>query len=251
MIAIDLKHLNVLVLEDDIKYASIVNTFLNELEVRNIEIAHSYEEAIDLFTDHAFDILIADINLGEHKKNGDDFVRFLRRKQSKIPVIYMTSHYEENFYKRVKDTLPTSFLDKNISLLALRQAIELSLNKNYHTKEIDDSPPQFHSENHFIKIGSTYKMIKIEDISYFFAKDKAIFLNLEGRNYPVYKFALKELEVSLAIRNFVRVHKTYLVNLKKITSVDTQNHKLLIGEQSIPIGYVYRKKLFDQLTFLR
>lgn len=237
----------ILLLEDDDKIVEELISSLNAIDINKIIRASSYKEAIRLFKLHTFDILLIDIDLGKNKRRGDDFVRFARKQGFHQPVIYLTSYYTEKIYKEVKDTFPTSFLNKDNSLLHLRQALELSLNEtnNQRMDTIDSN-----SDSIFVKINTVYKSIHIKDIAYFFAKDKATFTHSKGRNYPTSE-SLKNLETKFYNHNFVRAHKTYLVNLNKVDSVDIQTNKLFIAEEQIPIGFVYRKKILTRLNFLK
>lgn len=252
MIAVDLKYVRVLLLEDGVKNAGMIVDMLEEVDITKVRVAHSYVEAVQLFEKHLFDILLIDIKLGKNRKRGDDFARFVRKKQPTIPLIYLTSYYTEKIYDEVKDTRPSSFLSKDSSTLQVKQSIELALNnsKIYSPKYEDKNNLQIKSNNFFVKIGNTYKAIPIKDISYFFAKDKFTYVQHEGRSYPI-SVLLKDLEEQLYTHSFARVHKTYLINLNKIELIDLQNNQLTICENQIPIGYVYRKRVLGRLNLLR
>ena len=62
------------------------------------------------------------------------------------------------------------------------------------------------------------------------------------------RISLSRLVRRLPEHIFVRVHKSYLVQAKLITRIDTFNGELYIDEQSIPLGRTYKDDLLDQLN---
>ncbi|MEM9886021.1 MAG: DNA-binding response regulator [Bacteroidota bacterium] len=250
MIAVDLKYIRVLLVEDNVKSTEMFLDLLKEINITRVEIARSYVEAVRLFEKHLFDILLIDIVLGKNRKGGDDFARFVRKKQIDIPFIYLTSYYTEQVYDKVKDTHPSNLLSKDCSTLQLRQSIELSLNTSKISQPKSEHELRIKSDNFFVKIGNVYKAIAIKDISYFFAKNKSTYVQHEDRSYPI-SVLLKDLEEQLYTHSFARVHKTYLVNLNKIELIDLQNNQITIQDNQLPIGYVYRKRVLSRLNLLR
>lgn len=252
--AIDLKYIRILLVEDSKKSADLFDKMLQKMKVSKLKLAHSYVEAIRLFENHLFDLLLVDIDLGKNRRQGDDFARFVRQKHFSTPLIYLTSHYNEDTYESVKDTHPHGFLNKDVSLLELRQSIELALNNTNMVQRKNSQPKehrlQIKSNKFFVKIGNTYKAIPIGQISYFFAKDKSTYAHFKGRSYPI-SVLLKDLEEQLYALGFARVHKTYLINLDKVELIDLNNNQLNVDNNTIPIGYVYRKKMLGRLNLLR
>ena len=59
---------------------------------------------------------------------------------------------------------------------------------------------------------------------------------------------LKKVEEKLSADFLIRVHRSYLVNLKKISAIE--DDLLIIGDQLIPIGKTYRKEVLAHLNFI-
>lgn len=247
MVAISIKYLKILLLEDSHKDAQIIIESLGELGIKDVALAKTYRQAVQLFDSQSFDLIISDIFLGKNNRRGDDFIRYIRRKKFMTPVIYLTSFYEPKTYEEVKKTLPKCFLRKDISLLSLRQAIELSLMQD---QAIGSSPLQVKPDTFFVKIGDNYRGIKLDEVSYFYTHEKTTYIQFKERNYPIHN-SLKSLEEMLFHRGFVRAHRGYLVNLNLASSISISNDSISINETKIPIGYNYRKHLLSRMNIVK
>ena len=87
------------------------------------------------------------------------------------------------------------------------------------------------------------------DIDFFFAKEKSVYARISNRNFPLTS-KLKELESTFSPL-FLRVHKSYMVNVKKVDKFDVSDSNLIVNGQTIPIGYIYRKKVYHEFNFLK
>ena len=111
-------------------------------------------------------------------------------------------------------------------------------------------PYQVSSESFYVKIGDTYRKIKLNEVPYFYKHEKLTYIQFEQRAYPVYT-TLKELEEQLYHQGFARVHRTYLVNLHLVNSVSLSNNHIIVKGLQIPIGQTYRTHALSRLNILR
>ena len=86
-------------------------------------------------------------------------------------------------------------------------------------------------------------------MEYFFSDQKLTYAKVEQRNFPT-SVQLKTLEKDFA-PIFLRIHKSYLVNVKMIESLNPGESTLVVGGQMLPIGYAYKKVFFEQLQLLK
>ena len=111
--------------EDDEILAKVIDWRLNKLGYSVCGTADSGVDAIALIKEKEPDIVLLDIELKGHM-DGIDVGEFLSS-QTKIPFIYLTSHTEDSFLKRAKNTNPKGYIKKPFSDDELRVAIELAL----------------------------------------------------------------------------------------------------------------------------
>lgn len=249
--------LSVLVVDDNHGFAQLIQLMLHEMGITDIQIAENYEQGLCIFRNTTPDVCLIDIDLGKEKKNGIELVEEIRLTHPQLPVIYLTANYTDEYYERCKYTRPSSFMNKELSRLKLRQAIELAFmqterNKTkqaLHSPDPVAPPPYINSSHYFFKIGDVYKSIPIDQIAFFFAEGKMTFARVEKRNFPT-NIQLKILEEEL-YPQFLRVHKSYLVNVNHILQISTKDDKVMVGEEQIPIGYSHRKNFFDHLKLIK
>ena len=104
------------------------------------------------------------------------------------------------------------------------------------------------SDHFFIKKDSSGKIVKVkyEDIVYIEASQNYISLIMEKSSHLTY-LTMKEIEESLPPDKFIRVHKSYIVNINKITAVDG-NQILLNDNDKILIGSSYKTSFIQKLN---
>jgi DNA-binding LytR/AlgR family response regulator len=249
-----------LVVEDREGFANLVRVMLEDLGISDIQMAKTFDEAWQLFQDQPPSICLVDIDLDGGEKNGILLVEKIRQTHPDLPVIYLTANYTEDYYEQCKHTRPSSFMNKELSRLKLYQAIELALLQSKQgssigaaTSVIYPSPPApvpYLANNQlFFKVGDLYKNIPIKEIGFFYANEKMTFARVDKRNFPT-NVQLKTLEDEL-FPKFLRIHKSYLVNVDFIQSINTKEDKIELQGEHLPIGYSHRKSFLEQLKLLK
>jgi DNA-binding LytR/AlgR family response regulator len=251
--------LRIFVVEDHSGFAQLLHLMLEELGVTDIQIAKTYDEGLTLFRKQSPHIGLIDIDLGEDEKDGIALVEKIRETEANLPIIYLTANYTEDYYLRCRHTRPSSFMNKEISRLKLHQAIELAMLQLQSTETLAKpltpfspppmQPPLISNSNFFFKVGDLYKNIAIQDIGFFYANEKMTFARVDKRNFPT-NVQLKTLEDEL-FPKFLRIHKSYLVNVDFIDAINTRDDKVEVMGESLPIGYSHRKAFLEQLKLLK
>ena len=228
---------------------------LQDIGVGKVYMATDYKQGLQLFEEYAPDICLLDIDLGKKKKTGVQLAQAIRELSSCVSIIFLTSYYTDDYYKQVRSLGPSGFLNKELSKLTLHQAMDTALMQapgDVFTKAGSTEPEstaQAVIEHLFFKVGDSYKRIPVDEVSYFFSKDKLNYALVGNRNYPTIA-QLKLLEEELK-ENFIRTHKGFLVNLKFIDSINTVEGHVVIGEEILPVGHVYKKVLLGRLKLLK
>ena len=124
---IELQNKNLLIVDDDTFFLELIKLMVKNLGFKNIEVATSYEEAITLIESKVLDLALLDIELG-NDRSGIDVAQYIQTNQPDLPVVFLTATaYDEVMYEKARKTNPFGFLDKTLSPMQLRQAIELPL----------------------------------------------------------------------------------------------------------------------------
>lgn len=199
----------------------------------------SAAEAMKVMDTVDVQLLFIDINMPEI--SGMEFAKSLTNK----PYIVFTTAYSEyaveGFQVEAVDYLlkPITFSNFLKAVNKVKNLIEL--NSNYQKDSIKTTA------NHlFVK--SDYKLIRIElaDIKYIESQHEYIKIHLIGSNPVLTLLSLKSIEELLPSNQFMRVHRSYIVNLAKITVIE-RNRIVFDGKVYIPVSEQYKEKFQEYI----
>ncbi|AOT71821.1 LytR/AlgR family response regulator transcription factor [Geosporobacter ferrireducens] len=177
---------------------------------------------------HEADIIYMDIFMEE--LGGIETARELRLRGCQAGIIFLSNSVEHVFdvfdIKPVQYLVKGSTFEEKFEKVFLR-AVELARQKK--TKFLA------------CKFGNSKVMIPIEDIAYIKIKKRLINVHHKGREFRFYS-SLEKLEKQLQDKNFIRTHRSYMVNLFYITTFHPQFLVLKTGEE-IPVGGTYTNKV--------
>jgi len=122
-----LSKLNILVVEDNSITAKALEHDLKHAGYR-VLLACCVSVALEYISNHSFDLMITDINLGDVNVNGIDLVKKLNKTKN-IPVIYLTSHGDDDTLEDVAQTNHSYYISKPYDSDTLLKIIKLTINK--------------------------------------------------------------------------------------------------------------------------
>lgn len=192
-------------------------------------------QASKVLASHTIDLLFVDINMPD--LNGIEFVRSLPQ----APMIIFTTVYSEyaieGFRLNAVDYLMKPF-DLGDCLKAAEKARKMySMAHNTSQTQTD-----WDDKERTLFVKSEYKMIRIniDKIIYIESMSEYICIYLEDRNKPVITLNSLQKFSTLLPPYFMRVHRSYIVNLHQITEVS--RFRILFGKDTyIPIGENYKE----------
>ena len=247
---IETQELKILVLDDDELFNKLLILLLDSIGYQKVECTQTISEAMERLETFEPDIMILDINLSKNE-SGIDFAKEVNRDRN-IPIIFITSNYAQDIYHEAKAAGPCQFLDKQLSELKLRQAIELTIlqSERKATKPNSDYQKIVDKLNlksgWFIRKGKYLKKVDIQDIQWIESEGKYCMVYTHDNSYAA-SMPLKEVADRLVPYNFIRIHRSFIINREKIQVLDLENNFVRVGENEIPIGRNYRKELITQL----
>lgn len=110
-----------------------------------------------------------------------------------------------------------------------------------------DAPQAGHTDRLFVKADTQLVGIRVDEIEYIEALADYVRIHTPDKRYTVYS-SLKGIERRLPSEKFMRTHRSYIVNLDKIDSIE--GNSLSIAEKSLPVGVTYHKALISRLNLL-
>ena len=204
------------------------------------------EEAIASVKHNRPDIALMDIQL----KGPLDGIETAKRLQAEfqVPIIYLTANADEEHFKRAKSTNPSAFISKPFKKLDLQHAIELTKERLQPVEEEEESPlcnsPYVQSDSIFVRKNEKMIKILIKNIYYFEADRNYCKVHAKGRECLMV-MTLKEINEKLPPEHFLRIHRSYIVNLSHVDEVAGSH--VVIGKKAIPMSKSLRQELLNRL----
>jgi two-component system response regulator AgrA len=213
-----LKMLNTIFLRHDIS-ASIVFSSTDALQV------------IDYIKNNKIDVLILDINLNS-KLTGFDVADIVRHESKDIYFIFTTGHMEYVLmaYKyKTFDYLPKPIIDERLEETILRLI-----------EDINTLPIKF------VRLNNNKTIIKQNDINYIKKDGMKLVFCTNSREYETYS-SFNKIKSCLP-ENFVRCHKSFVVNVNNINNID-YNTNIIMFEHNKKcfIGAKYKNNIMEVL----
>lgn len=234
----------ILIVEDDMIIAANLSLQLSNLGYEVTGIESRGEEAVGHASANAPDIILMDINL-KGKLNGIETVSIIQKNHD-IPVIYLTANSDETTFAQAKETHPYAFISKPFSKLDLQRTIALVCGRIKDKKTIRESRPDIEILEDRIFVRHKGKMTKLllEDILYIEADRNYCTVKSNSGTY-VLASTLKTMEEKLPKSDFIRVHRSYMVNISKLDVVADQH--LEINRKVIPLSKSHKEFLMSRI----
>ena len=196
-------------------------------------------EARQFLEQDMVDALFCDINMPD--LNGMDFVKSL----TVPPLIVFTTAYADYAVEGFKVNA-VDYLLKPFGLQDFQRAAQRLKERMENTSASDSSltshPSPLTSESDSIFLKTDYRIFKImiNDIRYVEAMSEYLKVHIEGEAKPVITLlSMKKMEERLP-SNFMRIHRSYIINLDKIREVN-KNRVIMDAETYLPIGDNYKE----------
>ncbi|MEZ4937743.1 MAG: response regulator [Crocinitomicaceae bacterium] len=246
---------NILVVEDESIVSKDIQYSLKKLGYSVVGAAATGEKALDLAREHNPDIVIMDIML-KGDMNGIETAQIIKS-ELKIPVIFLTAYADESTLTKAKVTEPYGYIIKPFKEVDLHTSIEMALYKNDKEKEIEKERDLLFSivENKdskdfiFVKSNSRLIKLKTDEIYYIEALKDYVVINTLKNRYTIHS-TMKEMERKLSGDSFIRVHRSFIVRLDKIYSIEYPNLQLEDDKKVIPIGGLYKDELVKKINLI-
>lgn len=251
----------ILIFEDEMIIATDISMQLTKLGYEIIGIQTKAEGLLETIADNRPDIILMDIVLGG-KIDGID-AALLILENDPIPVVFLTSNTDDATFQRALAAKPFAFVAKPFRVSEIRRTLELIENRNLsqQTTEIDtEANPQEVEEKStdhvssmkdrlFIRHKNQLVKVFLSDILYIEAD--RIYCKIITIQQPfVVSIPLRTMESQLPGDQFLRVHRSFVINLNKIDAVDENFDSLMIGSMEIPISRRMKEEVGRRLNMI-
>ena len=217
-----------------------------------VALCHNATQAQQVLEREQVELIFVDINMPD--KSGVDFVREM---ENPPMVIFTTAYSEyalEGFRLDAVDFLlkPFSFAEFERAVEKARLLVELRRLRDAHSASLGEAlPAQESKASDCISIKADYKvtLVRYADIVYIESVGEYVRLHLVSGQKIMTLFRLKNMETALPSERFMRVHRSYIVNLEHVTGYARGRVSLDNGD-SVPISVNYRDSFRDYVDSL-
>ncbi|MDR3046186.1 MAG: LytTR family DNA-binding domain-containing protein [Bacteroidales bacterium] len=237
-----MKRYKVLIIDDELLARTLLTDYVEKIpQLTLVESCENVPQALPFLQQHDIDILLTDIEMPD--MTGIELVKTI----DKLPAVIFTTAYSEYAVEGF-ELNAADYLIKPISFPRFVQAI----NKVTQSIDIQSIPVMILKgdlsveQKNYISIKADYKIYKVnlDDLIYIEGQSEYVTFHTTTRNITAY-YALKKLEIELPEQLFVRVHKSYIVSIKRIEYVDAT--QVMVAGNKIPIGGNYRENIMKYL----
>ncbi|HQR74497.1 MAG TPA: LytTR family DNA-binding domain-containing protein [Sulfurovum sp.] len=211
--------MKILIVDDEALALARLKRMLTTLGYEDIIEADNAQSALKAVEEHHFDLVLLDINMPQ--TNGLKLGYELRYHQQDLAIIFQTA-YDEHALKAF-DIGAVGYLIKPFSIEQLKESIQRV-----------NIPAKNHQDLRLMsKTGESYYLLKPEDI-YYVKADLAEVMLRSMKGFSYYAQKISDIEKKLLTHNFIRIHRSYLININKIKEIATiEQSKLRFSFQDI------------------
>lgn len=229
--------LRIVILDDEHHSLELLTSYCQQIPT--IEVIQTFNdplEALQFLNNSPIDLLITDINMPS--LNGLELKQSLLKE---IPTILVTAHSKyaiEGFNLDVIDYLlkPVLF-PRFVKAINKAQALIASQQEPHKLNE--------NGQYLFVKDGQLRKRVNFEDIAFIQAQGDYLTIQMDDSKLMILHTLTDFLDL-LPPQNFVRIHRSTILNLAKVDYVD-KDHCIILG-QDLSIGKTYRNQLLKLLS---
>ncbi|MCP3933711.1 MAG: response regulator transcription factor [Bacteroidetes bacterium] len=235
-----------LVVDDEELARKLLENFINRLpHLELVEMCKNPLEAIHTLERSEIDLMFLDIQMPE--LTGIEFLKTLQQK----PVVVFTTAYPEyaleGYQLDVIDYLLKPFSFERFVQAVNKSGELIKLKKNAGNRRsslIEESPKTIKKDYLLVKSEHRVHKIRYADILYIQSmREYVAFYVPKGRILSLY--SLKKLETELPVDQFLRIHKSYIVAIDKVTTLE--GNRIHAGAEKLPIGNSYREKVLKRI----
>lgn len=184
---------------------------------------------LNKFKSVSYDLVILDIEMPGI--DGISLAKKLRELSEDVYIVFLTSHIE--FALEGYEVNALRYLTKPINHQKLKEILDYIFAK------------QNKSDVLWIKTDDSEEKIKLSDILYFESQNQNVIINTENKTF-ITRYNLGDFEKELTDKGFIRIHRGYLVSLKKISKLG-KNCVYLESGISLPVSRSKEKQLKEAL----
>jgi DNA-binding LytR/AlgR family response regulator len=226
--------INAIALDDEPPGLKVIESFCKKVEyIDLIKTFTQPSEALKYIQQFPVDLIFLDIQMPSLSG-----VEFYKQVMQNTMVIFTTAHSEyavEGFNLKAID-----YLLKPFTLERFNQTVSRA-KEHFESRRKSDDP-----SSNYLFIRADYSLLKVDvnDILFVEGLDDYLKIHLKDQKPIVARMTMKAMLEKLSGKEFIRVHRSYIIPFNKIASV--RNKLITLEGKEIPIGVSYEEEFFKR-----
>ena len=236
--------MNCIIIDDEATARAIIGQLCTNIKSLNVqEEFPNAIQAIKFLNQNEVDLIFLDIHMPDF--TGFDFIETLKNP----PKIILTTSDANFAIQAFEYDCIVDYLVKPITPERFQKAIQKADAIKTKVAEVPSSDKEVATSGNDLYVNIDRRLIKIDIPSIYLveAKGDYILVKTEDKNYTVHS-TLKKIEDKLPLDLFLKVHRSFIINIKKI--VDIEDNSVLIKKDVIPVSRSNRPELMNRLNLL-
>jgi two-component system, LytTR family, response regulator len=232
--------MNCIVVDDNRLARTAIKLMIDQVDF--LQLKHECESPLDAFNilqKEQIDLVFLDVEMPE--MNGIELIKNLEKRPIFILISAKKEYAIEAFELNVAD-----YIIKPVSLarftMAVSRAKELYDSRHRKTETSSDGRDYLFARSNGILV-----KIRINDIRFVQALGDYVTIHTDKKHYTIHS-TLKAMEEKLPAERFYRLHRSYLVAVDHIETVE--ENTAYLGKQNLPIGEQFKKGLLQKLNLI-
>ena len=234
--------MNCIIIDDEKMARVIIKTLCSQIKSLNlIEEFSNAIQAIKFLNENQIDLIFLDIHMPNF--SGLDFIKTLKDP----PKIIFTTSDPKFAIEAFEYDFIVDYLLKPVELPRFEKAVKKAEKRHMIQAQLNTKETTEIKNDFYVNIDR--RLIKIDLPSIYLIEAKGDYINIktEDSNYVVHS-TLKKIEEKLPSSLFLKVHRSYIINVKKI--IDIEDNSVLIKKDVVPVSRSNRPELMKRLDLL-
>jgi DNA-binding LytR/AlgR family response regulator len=241
--------MNCIIIDDDKMSRKILEEYVKRTD--SLSLLHTYSNAIEAINvikqmSEPVHLIFLDIEMPD--MSGIDFLNALKKIDSQIIIVSAKEKYAITAFEYEV----TDYLLKPYSYARFYKSVDRAY------KKMDDLMPvkkintdTSNQDEIFIKKNATLLKLNFNDIIFIEALENYIIISTFEEKYTIH-FTMKSIEEKLPLDKFKRIHRSYIINVRKIKGIEENSVivKTNEGTRLLPIGKSYKEDLLRDINVI-
>ncbi|MEM7037409.1 MAG: LytTR family DNA-binding domain-containing protein [Bacteroidota bacterium] len=230
------RKLKTLIVEDDALTQKVIEGYVRK--TATLELAHTCSNGVEAgnwLLQESVDLILLDVEMPE--MSGFDLLTTLEDPPGVIIITSKKDYAVDAFDYQVDD-----FIVKPVQYPRFLAAVNRIMKNREHEQKVPAKDKQM-----FVKVGNEFRNLATEEIIFVESSGDYATIYTPKKRYTIHT-SLTKLLRKLPEDEFIRVHRSYVVRLDNISTME--HNTIKVGDKLIPVGASFRKKLQERMEFL-